>query len=387
MSNQNLDTQTILASFKMYFGNFSFIKKIDIYKDVVFLEIKTELLAFALEFKHDGSCEIVFRNDITTQHFSIFFDYPFTKGTPIYLGNICVNNLFHTDTILMPNDMHLFLERAKRILNKCLKVEKEPFLWLKTSNLNLKKSNEINALQLRNDVLLDMTNHMQNRLLSILETMHRIKNEELSIARFGDGEINCMITETGCSFQTHNWKLMQELRDMNMTQNGLLVCYPSLMVENGFWLDFWAKHWAQCKFYLQREVLGDSFVTRPQAFYLYGHIIADMWKEIWENKHVCFITGEGSRMDGNHFIFDNIKNSSYIYSKTKNAYEDIDNIIHKSLKQSNVDLFLIALGPTGTAVASRLYNKGYRALDIGHLNNSYDTAFHNAPRPEHITYL
>lgn len=60
--------------------------------------------------------------------------------------------------------------------------------------------------------------------------------------------------------------------------------------------------------------------------------------------------------------------------------------MEKCLQEKEVDMFLIALGPTGTVLASRLFHKNLRALDIGHLNNSYDTVFLNSVRPESLSY-
>lgn len=71
----------------------------------------------------------------------------------------------------------------------------------------------------------------------------------------------------------------------------------------------------------------------------------------------------------------------------KVLYTEIDDVMKQCIEQKQVDLFLIALGPTGTVLAARLHHRGFRALDIGHLNNSYDTVFLNQMRPEQITYL
>ncbi|WP_413772750.1 GT-D fold domain-containing glycosyltransferase [Acinetobacter sp. ANC 4169] len=57
------------------------------------------------------------------------------------------------------------------------------------------------------------------------------------------------------------------------------------------------------------------------------------------------------------------------------------------LRKKNVDMFLIALGPTGTVLSARLHQYGLRGLDVGHLNNSYDTVFLNKVRPEQIDFL
>lgn len=382
MSTSNLTNLSILNLLKQQFSNFSYIKKIEIYKEVAYLEVKTDLLFFALEFRENGSIEIVFRDNETLHRFTEFFRYPFVKGSMIYFAETCVNHIFNLNNRLSDNKSYALLEKAQNILAKCLEVESEQSIWLHASHNILKNLCETETQRFRNEVLLDMNDFMHGKMLSMMQTMQKIKNEELSIARFGDGEINCMVTKLGCGFQTHDWKLMQELRNISSEENKLLVCYPSLMVECPWWAVYWPKYWAKCKFFLQKNTYGDSFITRPEAFHMHGHMMADLWKDIWNNKKVCFITGEGSRMNANHFIFDNIKDSQHVFSKPQNAYSDIENTIKKCQQTTDIDIFLIALGPAGTAIASRLHKLGYRALDIGHLNNSYDTVFNNAPRPE-----
>lgn len=138
---------------------------------------------------------------------------------------------------------------------------------------------------------------------------------------------------------------MRELREISPSESDLLVCYPSLMVEEPWWHYFWSRYWARCKFYITKDIYGDSFITRPEGFHQYGEELANVWKEILAGKKVCFVTGEGSRL---------------------NAYEDIDNVMKKCIaaKDSGVDMFLIALGETGTVLAYRLHKLGYQALDI-----------------------
>lgn len=381
MNNQEMTLNNLLHGFKSRFSQYKVIEKIEIYREVVFLELKTDLLALAIECRTDGKIEIVFRNNETQQRFSIHFAYPFSKGVIVFEKGVCINPHFANLSLAQAVTLSDTLAKVAFIIERCLEVEKNATLWL---GHFLKKHQETVAVQTRNNIVFNMVEHMQPRLLSMLDTMKKIRDEELSIARFGDGEIKSMLTKTGCGFQDHDWKLMRELRDITSEKSDLLVCYPSIMSEEPWWHNFWSRYWAECKFYLQKDTYGDSFISRPEAFYQYGEEIATIWKEIWNGKQVCFITGAGSRLNAQHTIFNTIKDSKHIYSKSRNAYDDIDNVMEKCKTVKNVDMFLIALGPTGTVLAHRLYKLGYRALDIGHLNNSYDTVFNNAPRPERL---
>lgn len=376
-----LDLDTLLQRLSESFGYLSCVNRIGIYRSVAFIEVKTNQLFFALECTLDGNIELVSRNTQTQKHFSDYFHHPFDKGEVLYVNGLCKNDLFCINQpLLVQGD--LLLSRVGFILDKCLNAEKDIAANLTAVLTALNKEREVLDLRLRNETLLDMSNFMQGRLLTILQTMQIIHENELSLARFGDAEINCMTTEKGCPFQKHDWQLMAELREISTSNSDLLVCYPGLMVESNFWANYWPRTWARCKFFLQRDTYGDSFITRPQGFLMYRERLVEAWKTIWANKKVCFVTGEGSRMNAQHFMFDNLKDADYIYSQSAHAYADIDNVVSKCRQKQGIDVFLIAMGVAGTALASRLHKLGLRALDIGHVNNSYDTVFNNAPVPE-----
>lgn len=371
--------------FKEKFANHPFIKKVAFYQNLVFLEVKTDTIFFALDFWENGTIELVFRDEVTPSRFTTYFSYPFAKRAILFKEGQCVHSLLmDIDIYYQQINETMIAELAKRIIDKFLQVGKDVALQSEISNSLLKGLHDQISLQVTNDIFIDMANFFHGKLLSIKETVQLIHDKELSISRYGDGEIMVMLSKNGPGFQKHDWKLMRELREINLSNNDLLVCYAGLVPEEIWWDRFWTKYWAKCKFFLQREIYGDALITRPEAFHLYGQEIVNLWKRIWQNKNVCFVTGEGSLMNTNHIMFNNINSTKFIYTQPRNCYECIDEIFNQCKQQMNVDMFLIALGPTGTILANRLYQAGYRALDIGHLNNSYDTVFKNFPMPEAI---
>lgn len=84
------------------------------------------------------------------------------------------------------------------IIKRCLEIEKSTVLRINAFMQKYQKS--VEDLTLR-DVMLDRSDHMQPRLLSILDTVKRIRDEKLSIARFGDGEIKAIVTKDGEFFR------------------------------------------------------------------------------------------------------------------------------------------------------------------------------------------
>lgn len=305
--------------------------------------------------------------------FSTYFNYPFEIITPIYANKrSALTKLLIKDFINPP-----FEKVVKHILFYFLTFSQNNPSFLQLLQLEHQK------MMAKNRLWEEISETFKGRFLNLKETMLKIQQEKLSIARFGDGEIKCMLTKEGCVFQHHDWQLMRELREISQTPlAGLLVCYPSLMTEEPWWHDFWLKYWAGCKYYLPAQI-GDAMISRPEAFRFYAQEMVTLWKSLWENKRVCIITGQNSRFNAEHFLFDNAQSKMQILSANKNAYAEVNQIMHVAT-QVEADIFLIALGPAGTVLASRLHQAGKWALDIGHLNNSYDTVFLGMDNPEGI---
>ncbi|AWL27611.1 DUF1792 domain-containing protein [Acinetobacter defluvii] len=372
----------LLNELKEKFLYMQYVERVEIYKNqVVYIDIKTENLFFALDVNQQYEIFLVCRNPETQRFLSQYFQCFIDFRLKIYAKNKTLVSFLNIE---YTPDIDKVIEK---ILKQLLAYTQNQNYLLNTLNDQVIQLNKQFKATQMNEIYLDMANTLSDKFLSIRETLIQIKEKELSLARFGDGEIRCMVTTGGCVFQKHDWKLMQELRDISRNDMGIMVCYPSLLIEDSFWNKFWLEFWAKCKFYLKHPQLGDAMITRPEAFYFYGNEIVDLWKTIWEGKKVCFITGKNSRLNAAHTIFSNITCASYIYSKNQDAYAEIDDVMKQCIEQKQVDLFLIALGPTGTVLAARLHHRGFRALDIGHLNNSYDTVFLNQMRPEQITYL
>lgn len=221
--------------------------------------------------------------------------------------------------------------------------------------------------------------------MNMIETMDHIYKEELSLSRYGDGELNLVINQNNnISFQKNSILINEKLIEiLSNTNDNLLVCLPNLALQNNFWRDFWFKKLHLFAHHCNQSLYGNAQVTRPIFFQKYGVEATEAWKRIWRNKSVCFIYGEGSRFEKNHFLFDEISSYSEILGKPSNAFEDLDLIIKQSVNLAEkTEIYLIALGPTGTILASELSKLGLRALDIGHLPNSYDNVFKNGKNPE-----
>lgn len=224
--------------------------------------------------------------------------------------------------------------------------------------------------------------YFEDKLLySMPETLQQVAQGK-SLARFGDGEITLMDGDD-IDFQKGDPVLTMELENILKNQDKkLLVCLPTMLTacdddEVNWWLKFWYVRWKDLKQKLSLEhAYGHSMVTRPDFFIMYPEQAVQAWKSIWQNCKVVLITGEGSKLNLEHMLFDNVSARQIIYSKAMNAYADVDRIIAEVQNTAEQNsLILIALGPTGTVLAKRFSDIGYQALDIGHITSSYDAVF------------
>lgn len=217
-------------------------------------------------------------------------------------------------------------------------------------------------------------------LYSMPETLALVKQGK-SLARFGDGEITLMDGDD-IDFQKADPKLAAELANILKNEDeNLLVCLPTMLIacneyEVNWWLKFWYVRWKELQQKLSfQHSYGHSMVTRPDFFIMYPDQAAASWKAIWHERKVILITGQGSRLNLDHRLFDNAGECQIIYSQAVNAYTDADRVIAGVQQTADQQsLVLIALGPTGTVLAKRFSDLGYQALDIGHITSSYDEA-------------
>lgn len=226
-----------------------------------------------------------------------------------------------------------------------------------------------------------------NKQQDMLDTMDYIYNNRASLARFGDGELSLVADmNSSFSFQKNSLKLNLSLIEvLSQPSKNLLVCLPISRLQDQFWRSFWYKNWPLISRYCTLELYGTAQISRPVFFYAYGQEGVHLWKRLWKGKRVCYIYGEGSRFNKLHSLFDCIQGSIEILGKSSNAYEDIDSLKDEAYSvRDDVDIYLIALGPAGTVLASMLAKLGLWALDIGHLSNSYDTVFFGEKQPEYI---
>lgn len=225
---------------------------------------------------------------------------------------------------------------------------------------------------------------MKFRILDRISTLELVRDEELSCSRFGDGEIY-LLMHGHIPFQKKDRDLQKELKMVARADDGgFLVCIPSpLMTLDGLKPSsvVWHRKWkAQiilfAKYYFgnKKKIYGDTFMTRPWMSFLDKEKAGQcffIFKEIIKNKDVVIIEGEKSRLGVGNDLFEGVKSIKRIIAPATNAYDKVNEIEEAALKMPHSSLFLLALGPTATVLSYRLFRKGLRALDIGHIDVEY----------------
>jgi glycosyltransferase family protein len=229
-------------------------------------------------------------------------------------------------------------------------------------------------------------------------TLKEVAQKKCSVARYGDGEIAICLGE-GIRFQEYNADLAQRLREIlkNDSLENLFVCiaphvnssYILTSRVNAFVYKFISRRGYQyLKLLKSGKKYGSAYISRPDAFEFKNEELEQyrcLLRKLWDNRDVLIVTGKGSRFELIPDLFDNIKSAEFIYSLSKNAFSQYDELLSKVNSYSKDKLILIALGPTATVLAYDLAKKGYQAIDIGHLPSCYEVV-KNGNMPSKLGY-
>lgn len=227
---------------------------------------------------------------------------------------------------------------------------------------------------------------LEARQLGFAETLEKIRDERLSFARFGDGEFKNMLRSNyNLRFQPGSPELAEALKQVftrTPQADRCLIGFPTLY-RDLHWSRVWIDIWPEVRALIPPDQeFGNSHVSRPIFFDRLGQQGVALWRSVWSGRNVVIVTGKDSRMTLVPELFDNVSSVDRIDSLPVDAFSDLNRVIAEARSLPEDRLFLIALGPAGTVLASRLAQLGYQAIDIGHISDSYETAFKGAAWPE-----
>lgn len=230
------------------------------------------------------------------------------------------------------------------------------------------------------------------KLLTTYESIEEVLKGK-SVARFGDGEIECIIflkqgINTGnynplCWKQDYSVKLEKELLDVILKPNeNVLVChYPVFSNSNFKMWEKYATGGLNTALKMEKYLFGifKTFGVWPDkignAFLFRDHLLEyDDKKEVYETlkkyiseKRVLLVS---SREDDVNLEFFSKKEIEFIKCNHNNVYSQIDLLeleINKKIKEKNISLVLVSAGPTAGCLVNRMTRKNVQFLDAGQI--------------------
>lgn len=222
------------------------------------------------------------------------------------------------------------------------------------------------------------------QVMSLKETADLIANSDVSIVRFGDGEIS-LLNNNDLGFQSKNSDLVEKMKDvLQSNESKLLVCIPGIwgrlegFSPTSFWFilhhlfryrDTWIS------LLPKNKVFGDAYITRIYLGYKdksHSREIFNTLLSAWRGKDVLLIEGEKSRLGVGNDMFSETRSLQRILCPAENAFLKYDEIKKEALKTDENKLILLSLGPAAKPLVYDLFKAGYRVIDVGHLDMEYE---------------
>lgn len=223
-------------------------------------------------------------------------------------------------------------------------------------------------------------------VMSIEESIECAVNGRMSISRFGDGELMLMCGRD-LNFQTYHPELAKKMEDaLKSKSDNMLVCVPDCFSENSLRKlckidrDFWFSHllffrndWH--KRLDSRRRYGNTWLSRIYSMKWdadeAGRIF-NLLETLWRDRDIVVIEGAQSRIGVGNDCFSKAKSIKRILGPAKNSFSQYNAILNKALSIGGDPLYILAMGPSATAMAYDLAKSGRQALDMGHLDIEYE---------------
>ena len=216
------------------------------------------------------------------------------------------------------------------------------------------------------------------------QTLDYIIENQSSIIRFGDGEMDVMLGKS-IPYQVYDENLASQLKKIIALQSDkkLVIGLPNVFSDRSNFTpaaeSFWQGHLEQhLKDYVElarADWYGTTFVSRPYIDYVdksKSFSQFEKLKQIWENQDILIVEGVTSRSGVGNDLFDGATSIKRIICPSHNAYSRIEEIQEAVLQYAENRLILCMLGPTAKILSYNLFKKGYRVLDIGHIDSEYE---------------
>lgn len=221
---------------------------------------------------------------------------------------------------------------------------------------------------------------------SVDDTLDALLLTNKSLIRFGDGELRILIGK-GIGFQESDEELRLRLMEILSSKNEtVLLAVPGPLGDEYQFLTPKAREWWR-KSVQNEKYYWNKYLSRKRQYYnalvsrFYVGVdkredserIIKKLKLLWERKRLLIIEGNLTKNGVGNDLFNGAKEVKRILCPAKNAFRSYNKILEQGQKYGgDFDLILISLGPTAKVLAYDLNKSGYRAIDIGHIDNEYE---------------
>ena len=216
------------------------------------------------------------------------------------------------------------------------------------------------------------------------QTLDYIIENQSSIIRFGDGEMDLMLGKS-IPYQVYDENLASQLKEIISLQSDekLVIGLPNVfdnrsnftLAAEAFWKVHLEHHLKDYVELARADWYGTTFVSRPYIDYVdksQSFSQFEKLKQIWKNEDILIVEGVTSRSGVGNDLFDGANSIKRIICPSHDAYSRIEEIQEAVLQYVENRLILCMLGPTAKILSYNLFKKGYRVLDIGHIDSEYE---------------
>lgn len=219
------------------------------------------------------------------------------------------------------------------------------------------------------------------------ETIDKLLNSNVSISRFGDGElVLSMKKPMGIRYQKADPLLTKRLREVLVSDSkNCIICVSDVFGDMAERSEesrkYWKEHIDQHRWLYYRllnrknKTYYNTTATRVYSPLEDKSLAAPRfkkWQQLWDGKDIVFIEGQKTRMGVGNNFFSNAKSIRRILGPAENAFDRYDEILQFASTLPKDTLFILALGPAATVMSYDLSQLGYRALDLGHIDVEYE---------------
>lgn len=233
--------------------------------------------------------------------------------------------------------------------------------------------------------------HNSIKVHSIDETIDELLHTNKSLVRFGDGEI-VMIKGGDLMLQKASPEIAKGLTEiLAYPYEDLMVTIPgifdTLSDHRKASRQFWKDHLLFCRKTYEKYCNPDriyytTFVSRCY-YYAKDRSNCGRWfakiRKIWENKDVVVVEGTRTHNGVGNDLLDTAASVERIICPPRDAYGAIPRILEACETYDKDRLFLLSVGVAAKFLALELFQKGYRVLDIGHMDMEYEWYVRQTP--------